>query len=171
MEDTASLLIEEIRSLRRRVEVLEAIVLVKPQNEVSPPTPVKPHSTVSPKLQSFSVNDLQNVYFHFTPGKFSAMESVLSELIQRLGKRTSTRKLNIYAEFVHGRPDLSVDGRQFDGYTILLFIVVPGVTTVDDRMYKDANFDAQVVITLSGSFKRVDFGRSKEEVERLKQFL
>ena len=100
------------------------------------------------------------------------MQSVLDQLIAAIPiKKSRGRKVQIYAEFVTGRPDMHVDGSELpDGFKILLFVVTPGTSDWND-LYRGAHYDAQVTITLNASFLQIDFKKSEREVQKLSRLL
>ena len=95
------------------------------------------------------------------------MEDVLNQLVKQLPKGKTGKRIDVYAEFVSGRPDLDADGRQFQGYKILLFVAVPQVNTITDDLYKRAHFDTQIKVELDASFTKIDLAKSRMEIEKL----
>lgn len=161
MEETAKILLDRLESLDRRISKLESIVL--PQQQQSPPPLAN-----QKKLQSFAVAGYKNLFFHYKDPGFEHMLNVLNQLVRQLPSKGKTEKqIDVYAHYVTGRPEIDVDGRQFQGYKILLLDVPPGVDIASSNVYNEFHFDAQIKVELDGSYKRLNVERSRAEIEKL----
>ncbi len=168
MAEIADIILEKLASLERRIDRLESLVLAPQQKKKD--EDVHPHPFSS--LHSFAVSNVDRVFFHYKSRGYTHMQQVLEQLIAAVSFNATRRKtVNVYAEFVTGRPDLAVNGSQFGkgNFNILLFIVTPGVTTIGREMYRKENYDAQSTIVLDGSFQRIDFKVSRVEVEQFQK--